>query len=125
MTDFDRTILIVEDDELLRDAFKILLEDAGYQVLEAGTAESALQVASDRIPALVMLDMGLPDRPGIEVVRAMRRNPALRDTPVIALTGRVGQAEKQACLEAGCDRYMSKPVTPSDLLKELPELLQQ
>jgi CheY-like chemotaxis protein len=125
MTDFDRTILIVEDDELLRDAFKILLEDAGYQVLEAGTAKAAIEVAEERVPALVMLDMGLPDRPGIEVVRAMRRDPDLRDTPVIALTGRVGTEERRACLEAGCDRYLSKPVAPSDLLKELPELLRR
>jgi DNA-binding response OmpR family regulator len=125
MTDFDRTILIVEDDELLRDAFKILLEDAGYQVLEAGTAKAAIEVAGERVPALVMLDMGLPDRPGIEVVRAMRRDPDLRNTPVIALTGRVGTEERRACLEAGCDRYLSKPVAPSDLLKELPELLRR
>jgi len=123
MTDFDRTILIVEDDELLRDAFKILLEDAGYQVLEAGTAKAAIEVAGERVPALVMLDMGLPDLPGIEVVRAIRRDPDLRDMPVIALTGRVGDEERRACLEAGCDRYLSKPVAPSDLLKELPELL--
>ena len=125
MTDFDRTILIVEDDDLLRDAFKILLEDAGYQVLEAGTASAAIQVAGERLPALVMLDMGLPDRPGIEVVRALRADPDLHATPIIALTGRVGDEERRACLEAGCDRYLSKPVAPADLLKELPELLRR
>ncbi|NIP81659.1 MAG: response regulator, partial [Gemmatimonadetes bacterium] len=59
MTDLDRTILIVEDDELLRDAFKLLLEDAGYQVLEAGTAADALGMAEERLPALVLLDLGL------------------------------------------------------------------
>lgn len=123
MTDFDRTILIVEDDDLLRDAFKILLEDAGYQVLEAATGDHALRIAHERLPALVILDMGLPDRPGIEVVREIRGDPDLLDTPVIALTGRVGEAERQACLDAGCDRYLSKPIAPSDLLRELPELL--
>lgn len=123
MTDFDRTILIVEDDDLLRDAFKILLEDAGYQVLEAATGAAALDVAQTRLPALVILDMGLPDRSGIDVVRAMRQDPALLDTPVIALTGRVGESERRACLEAGCDRYLSKPIAPAALLSELPELL--
>lgn len=124
MTDYDRTILIVEDDTLLREAFKILLEDAGYQVIEAGTAAAALDLATSRLPALIMLDMGLPDRPGLEVVRALRADPGLSDTPVIALTGRVGEEERRACLEAGCDRYLSKPISPSELLRELPQLLE-
>jgi CheY-like chemotaxis protein len=123
MTDFDRTILIVEDDELLRDAFTLLLEDAGYQVLGAGSATEALDLAVDRLPALVVLDLGLPDRPGLDVVRAMRQDPDLRDTPVIALTGRVGERERRACLDAGCNRFLAKPVAPSDLLRELPALL--
>jgi DNA-binding response OmpR family regulator len=123
MTDFDRTILIVEDDALLRDAFKLLLEDAGYQVLEAGSARAAIELAVDRLPALVVLDLGLPDRPGLDVVRAMRQDPDLKDTPVIALTGRIGEQERRACLEAGCDRYLPKPVAPSALLRELPALL--
>lgn len=125
MTDIDRTILIVEDDELLRDAFKLLLEDAGYQVLEAGTARAALETVMEKLPAIVVLDLGLPDGPGLGVVRAMRADPALRDTPVIALTGRVGEAEKRECLAAGCDRYLPKPIAPSDLLAELPALLQR
>jgi CheY-like chemotaxis protein len=125
MTDYDRTILIVEDDDLLRDAFRMLLEDAGYQVLEAGSATQAIQIATDRLPALVVLDLGLPDRPGLDVVRTMRLDQDLRDTPVIALTGRVGEHERQACLEAGCDRYLAKPVSPVDLLRELPTLLRQ
>lgn len=125
MTDFDRTILIVEDDELLRDAFTLLLEDAGYQVLGAGSATEGIDVALDRLPALVVLDLGLPDRPGLDVVRAIRSDPDMKDTPVIALTGRVGQGERQACLDAGCDRYLAKPVAPTDLLRELPELLRR
>lgn len=123
MTDTDRTILIVEDDDLLRDAFRLLLEDAGYQVLEAGSARQALDLTFDRFPALVVLDLGLPDGPGLDVVRAIRMDPDLKDTPVIALTGRVGESERRACLEAGCDRYLAKPVAPSDLLRELPTLL--
>ncbi len=123
MTDFDRTILIVEDDELLRDAFKLLLEDAGYQVIEAGSAGEALHLVTGRLPSLVVLDLGLPDRSGLDVVREMRKDPDLKDTPVIALTGRVGERERRACIDAGCDRYLAKPVAPTDLLRELPILL--
>jgi CheY-like chemotaxis protein len=125
MTDFDRTILIVEDDDLLRDAFRLLLEDAGYQVLEAGTASRAIEIALDRFPALIVLDLGLPDGPGLDVVRRMRQDPDLKETPVIALTGRVGENERRACFEAGCNRYLAKPVSPADLLRELPALLQR
>ena len=125
MTDVDRTILIVEDDELLRDAFKLLLEDAGYQVLEAGTAEAAIRLATERLPALVVLDLGLPDRPGLDVVRTLRKDPDMADLPVIALTGRVGPAEERECIAAGCDRYLPKPVSPADLLRELPALIRR
>jgi CheY-like chemotaxis protein len=123
MTDVDRTILIVEDDDLLRDAFRLLLEDAGYQVLEAGTAAQAIELARERLPALILLDLGLPDRPGLDVVRAVRQDPDMVKLPVIALTGRVGPAEERECLEAGCDRYLAKPVAPTDLLRELPALI--
>ncbi len=125
MPDFDPTILIVEDDDLLRDAFKLLLEDAGYQVLEAGRASDAIRIVGERLPALVVLDLGLPDAPGLDVVRTMRRDPDLESTPVIALTGRVGERERRACMDAGCDRYMAKPVAPADLLRELPTLLRR
>lgn len=125
LMDFDPTILIVEDDDLLRDAFKLLLEDAGYRVLEAGRAADALRILDERLPSLVVLDLGLPDAPGLDVVRAMRNAPGLRTTPVIALTGRVGERERRACMEAGCDRYMAKPVAPGDLLRELPTLLRR
>lgn len=125
MTDVDRTILIVEDDELLRDAFRLLLEDAGYQVLEAGTAARAIELATERLPALIVLDLGLPDRPGLEVVRTLRKDPDMQDLPVIALTGRVGPTEERECLAAGCDRYLAKPVSPGQLLRELPTLIRR
>ena len=123
MTDLDRTILLVEDDDLLRDAFRMLLEDAGYQVLGAGTAARAMQLAEERMPALIVMDLGLPDRPGLEVVRALKADPELKAIPVVALTGRVGPAEERECLDAGCDRYLAKPVSPSELLRELPALI--
>ena len=116
-------ILLVEDDALLRQAFKIFLEDAGYRVSEAGSVGEALEVAGQETPSLVVLDMGLPDRPGLDVARELRRQEATRDVPILALTGRVGPQERDACLAAGCTEYHGKPLQPQRLLERLKDLL--
>ena len=119
MTDPRPRVLLVEDDDLLRESFQILLDDAGYRVLTAGTARSAIDTARDEHPNLVILDLGLPDRPGLDVVRIFRADPDLAAVPVIALTGRVGPGQEEACLEAGCNRFLAKPVAASRLLQEM------
>src|SRR5690625_3001831 len=68
-------ILLVEDDPLLRGAFRLLLEDAGYIVREAGSASEAISAAQGDPPALILLDIGLPDRPGLDVARTLRTKP--------------------------------------------------
>ena len=118
------TILLVEDDPFLRDAFKLLLEDAGYRVNEAGTAQEALDSIASDMPSLVLLDLGLPDRPGLDVVRELRVQDETRNLVIVALTGRVGPAEQQECLDAGCTWYLSKPIEPRELLRRLPEMLE-
>jgi two-component system response regulator len=74
-------------------------------------------------PALVLLDLGLPDRPGLDVARELMRRPGTSRIKVVALTGRVGARERQECLEAGCSHYFSKPIEPRELLRQLPSLL--
>ena len=116
-------ILLVEDDVLLRQAFRILLEDAGYRVVEAGTAAEAVAVARAETPAVVVLDMGLPDGPGLDVARELRGGGGTRDTPIVALTGRVGAREREECLSAGCTEYHGKPLSPQKLLERLRALV--
>ncbi len=118
-----RKILLVEDDESLRQAFRILLEDSGYEVREAGTAAEALDACVADRPSLVLLDLGLPDRPGLDVARELKAAPDTRATPVVALTGRVGPDERRACLEAGCSAYLSKPIEARILLRRINEVL--
>ncbi len=118
-------ILLVEDDDLLREAFRLLLEEVGYEVDEAGTAEEALRSVAAQPPALVLLDLGLPDRPGLDVARELRLAPATRATPIFALTGRVGADERRACFDAGCSVYIAKPVDPRMLLRRIDETLSQ
>jgi CheY-like chemotaxis protein len=124
MTTPDAAILIVEDDPLLRHAFRLLLEDAGYRVQEAGTAAQALDRVAQERPALVLLDLGLPDRPGLDVARTLTSDPQTAGVRVVALTGRVGNEERDACFEAGCTHFFTKPIEPRELLRRLPELLQ-
>jgi CheY-like chemotaxis protein len=117
------SILLVEDDPLLRHAFRLLLEDAGYRVHEAGTAAQALDRAASERPSLVLLDLGLPDRPGLEVARSITSQPETAGIRVVALTGRVGARERDACFAAGCSHFFTKPIEPRELLRRLPELL--
>jgi CheY-like chemotaxis protein len=117
------SILLVEDDPLLRQAFRLLLEDAGYDVREAGTALQALSAVHDQVPQLVLLDLGLPDRPGLEVARELMASPHTRHVPVVALTGRVGPDERQECLDAGCSHFFAKPIEPRELLRQIPRLI--
>ena len=71
----------------------------------------------------MLLDLGLPDAPGLDVVRTLRLHEPTQDTPIIALTGRVGAEERTECIEAGCTSYLAKPIAPRDLLKRLSEFL--
>ncbi len=115
-----RTVLLVEDSEAIRDAFTILLEDAGYTVLGAGTGEEALRLAAEHVPDLVLLDMGLPDMTGLQVVRQVKSTPATTGIPVVAVTGRDEPADRRACLAAGCTAYIVKPVNTQKLVRDLP-----
>ncbi|HEX6038746.1 MAG TPA: response regulator [Longimicrobium sp.] len=115
-----RTVLLVEDSDAIRDAFTILLEDAGYTVLGAGTGEDALRLAADRVPDLVLLDMGLPDMTGLDVVRRIKAREDTAGIAVVAVTGRDEEADRKACLAAGCAAYLVKPVNTKTLVRDLP-----
>ena len=123
MTPTGKRLLIVEDDFYLRDVFRLMLEDAGYNVLEASTGAEAITVVEQEHPDLVFLDLGLPDCDGLEVARKLKTGPQPSGSIIIALTGRVGTAEKRACLEAGCKAHFAKPISPKDMLRRLPDLL--
>jgi CheY-like chemotaxis protein len=116
-------ILLVEDDAFLREAFALLLEEAGYRVGQAGSAREALERVAAEPPDLVLLDLGLPDRSGLEVARSLRDLTVTATVPIVALTGRTGPDHEQACFAAGCSHFFTKPLEPSMLLQRLPALL--
>jgi two-component system KDP operon response regulator KdpE len=105
MTDRD-TILIIDDEAQIRRAVSAALSEHGARVLEAGTAREGIELAAAESPDLFVLDLGLPDRPGIEVCRELRR---WSSSPIVVLSARHAETEKVALLRAGADDYVCKP----------------
>jgi two-component system, cell cycle response regulator DivK len=115
-----RTILLVEDNDTIRGAFSILLEEGGYSVLQACSGEEAMEMADREVPDLVLMDIGLPDVNGLEVTRRLKAEEKTRSVPIVALTGRTLESDLNACRAAGCDGYLTKPIDAARLLAELP-----
>lgn len=113
-------VLVVEDSEAIRHAFSLLLEEWGYTVAAAANGEDALRLAAERAPDLVLLDLGLPDIPGHDVARRLKADEATRTIPIVALTGRDEDADREELLAAGCAAYLLKPVDTQRLMRDLP-----
>ncbi len=108
-----RHVVLVEDEPQIRRFVRAALEEEGCQVFEAETAERGLIEAGTRKPDLVIVDLGLPDRDGLELIRDLR---SWSNVPVIVLSARSGEADKIAALDLGADDYLSKPFGVGELL---------
>lgn len=106
------SLLFIEDDDAIRLALKLALEDEGYEVREAPDGRSGLAAFAEREPDLVLLDLRLPDLSGFEVCRSMRANSLV---PIIIVTAQTDTYDLVAGLEAGADDYVTKPVVPKEL----------
>lgn len=119
----DRSILIAEDHVDSRDALKTLLEACGYDVLLASNGREAIELAGVRPPALILMDMMMPELDGFEAIRRLRHQPGTRRIPIIALTAMEGA--RQLSLGAGANAFISKPVDAAVLLSMIQGLLNQ
>ncbi|MGF1551484.1 MAG: response regulator [Paracoccaceae bacterium] len=113
-------LLVVDDDDAIRRFLRISLTASGYETIEARTAEQALGRAATESPALVILDLGLPDRDGVAVIRELR---AWSETPVLVLSVRASEDEKVTALDAGAQDYVVKPFGIQELLARVRALL--
>jgi two-component system cell cycle response regulator DivK len=104
------SILYIEDDLANRTLLKRILEAEGYRVLEAESGIQGLQIARDERPALIFVDISMPDMDGYEVTRQLRRMDGVRGTPIVALTANVMKGDREKSLEAGCTDYIQKPL---------------
>jgi len=118
-----KIILVVEDQEDNRRIMRDLLTSAGYQVIEAVTAEAGVTSAETHRPDLILMDIQLPDFDGYEATRQIKSNAALSSVPVIAVTSYALSGDDIKAYEAGCDAYVSKPFSPRGLLAKIREFL--
>jgi two-component system, OmpR family, KDP operon response regulator KdpE len=110
------TVLVVDDEPQILRALRINLRVRHYDVHVAGTGAQALEVAAKHPPDLVVLDLGLPDMDGVEVIQGLR---GWTDAPIIVLSGRADSTDKVEALDAGADDYVTKPFAMDELLARI------
>ncbi|MFO0912558.1 MAG: response regulator [Pirellulales bacterium] len=112
----DALVLVVDDETPIRRLLRVSLENAGYRVREAATGEEATRTAASEPPDLILLDLGLPDADGGDVLRRLRE---WYTGPIIILSARDRESQKVAALDAGADDYVTKPFGLDELLARL------
>jgi len=111
-----RKILVVEDDKKIRQCLRVPLTAQGYRVIESRTGREALQQVIDQEPDMLLLDLGLPDIDGLEVIRLLRSRSNI---PIVVLSARDRETAKVEALDLGADDYVTKPFTVGELLARL------
>jgi CheY-like chemotaxis protein len=115
-----KTVLVVDDDMRNIFALSSVLERRGMQVLTAGTGHEAIATLSGKHEvAIVLMDIMMPEMDGYQTMTALRREPALRRLPIIALTAKAMKGDREKCLDAGASDYLAKPVNTEQLLSAL------
>jgi DNA-binding response OmpR family regulator len=109
----NKNVLIVEDNQMVVQLVSVLLENEGYVLRSAFDATEALNVLSSFKPHLILMDIQLPGKSGLDLIRQLRANRALTETSIVALTGYARQDDEQNFLTAGCDGYITKPINTS------------
>ena len=118
-------ILLVEDNEMSRYMLSRRLERRGYEVAIAVNGHMVLAAVQNKLPGLILIDMGLPELDGWEVTCRLKANEATQGIPVIALTAYVLSGDRERALAAGCDDYETKPVDFKRLPNKVHTLLEQ
>ena len=116
-------VLIVDDHYDNRSIYRALLTHLGYDVVEAGDGDEAIEIAQARQPRIILMDMSLPGRDGWSATRALKDDPTTAHIPVIALTAHVSEEYRERAKAAGCDAYIAKPVIPRTVAHTIEQLI--
>lgn len=120
-----RRILVVEDEAPIREMVCFVLEQNGYQPIEADDYDAAIARLVEPFPDLVLLDWMIPGGSGIQVIKHMKRDSQLREIPVMMLTARGEEEDRVKGLETGADDYLTKPFSPKELVARVKAILRR
>jgi two-component system cell cycle response regulator DivK len=119
----NKTALIVEDNALNLKLMRDLLEASGITTLQTKDGTRALEMVREHRPDIILMDIQLPDVSGLDVTRQLKADEELRDIPIIAVTALALRGDEERVLEAGCDAYISKPISVASFLDEVRKYL--
>jgi len=120
----NRTVLVVEDNDMNMQLVEYLLEEGGYDIVKAASGEEALTITrTGQPPDLILMDIHLPGMDGLSVVREMKSDGRTKRIPILALTAHAMRGDKDRFLEAGCDGYISKPIDVKTFLSSIEQFL--
>lgn len=113
------TVLLVEDDRDTRHIYALMLREHGFHVVEAPDGRSAVRLARETRPDVIVMNLVLPHVDGLSAAELIRCDPACASTPIIACTAFVREDGLEMALDAGCDSYLEKPCAPSRVVEEV------
>lgn len=119
-----KKILVVEDDALIRELVRLNLEAAGFAVALAVDGLAGLEMARVENPDLILLDVMLPKMDGFKVCRILKFDDKYKNIPIIMLTARIQETDKETGFKTGADAYMTKPFEPEELIKKINQILE-
>ncbi len=123
--DVKQKILVVDDEPDALELIEFNLRGAGFDVLTASDGAEALKKAKQTLPALVLLDLMLPEVDGLEVCKLLRRDPATASVPIIMVTAKAAEIDRVLGLELGADDYVTKPFSPRELVLRVKGVLRR
>jgi CheY-like chemotaxis protein len=117
-------VLVCDNEEVLRALVRAALAPGGYEIAEARDGDESIELARRLEPDLIVLDMMMPGRTGIEVLAELREESRFQETPIVILTARAQASDREAASEAGADRFLPKPFSPAELASIVEDLME-
>ncbi len=118
-----KSVLIVEDNELNMKLFHDLLEAQGYEIYQTRDGNQALGLAREHRPDLILMDIQLPEVSGLDVIKLLKGEEALKDIPIIAVTAFAMKGDEEKILAGGCEAYIAKPISVSHFLETVQKFI--